>query len=1752
MAEAGSVTALLKLDTSGFDSAIKNSAEKVTQFVESMEKLGSNSDKFYTGLQKLSQGLEGFRKQLDEIGKIPSIKNFNELSTGLTKVVDSVIRFNKEGGVTVTTFTQLGNGIRSFMNALGGVDIQLTNVVNAERMLAAESNQVASSTGNVVRAVEQYEVALQNPSPRTFMIENEGISATLLNTTTSANSATTALERYNIALSTSTGSYSKGGVNFMSGLNNGAQELSRNFDKAGESAKNYGKNVESAGSSSSKMNTATRGLVGTLNTLRMTVGMVASMFLFNFAHNMMISVKNTVAAKSEMLSYLHTMGMSQAQISHFNQALDQTAERFQRINKYNIGETVANIGLEFNLSAQEMEKAMSVTSMITSEYIRAGRNADEAALAVKDIMQGELQRLSRETGVKGEDIKKAGWSGDNEDILGLMTALEKVGKSRHWDVFAEKANSLNDIVLITQNRLSEWATDMSEGVVPIVTGSFNALVNIVDKVTDFFQSLSKSLNLPDWTGTALIIGGVVTALGALVTGLIKARTNMGLLQIANQGLTQSILAAVFGIKSEELANVKATTAIKAKIFGVQSETMANQGLVNILKSKVLGLDAETVAQKGVATAIKEANAQRVVEDIASKKAKNNNVSLLQSYVSLKRGIDLSDVSGLKWHQTLAMLNPQVNKMKASNMNAIQSLRAFASSLNATRVATTLLSASIVALSAVAIGGFVLATMDSAKTMKNFNDMAENGDDKIRKVKEAFGEGSQEAKNMTEAVEKVRSALGKFEERKNDASGMAGRTVAKYLEEAGVDAEKIREITDTALRDANRGVSLVAKTGDEIEKTYRGAANSIGLMKDKLKGEEYEEYAEKMMTSADRIAKAQEKMMMSDSAIDRGFGWFDFTIEQLGHWWNEFSKNLEHQDWGEAWGNIWKGFMNGFGKLPIASDIWNALFNSIKLEDHIVKGDLGASLGKMGTDLGNWILDGLKNNFLGENSLIGFVGKWLNDGLSSLFGGFDKLLGDSAKLGEGFVKWIQDGLSSFDITKIFGDGSGSGGALKKIDTTRLMNSLFGLIDSTGVGEWFTNSLMPSISEAFNTFMADPIALLGGVVQGSGIGSLLTALFGGEEGVASTWTWIQYNIVQPFMNLPSAIIGYLTQVGQDILTQGSLWVQYGTQQAWNTFNGVIGAISQIPSNVYHYIVNTASSIISGASQWVSNASSKASETVNAVVSQISGLPDKVYNEFMKIADRIRDAISGAVQAATQFGGDIVNAVLGALHIHSPGIIQNKIATEFANIGGRIAENSATVQSEASNFGQAIVNGMDNQMSNVQASASALTDAMNMTQADVVLDQSFVGDYQQDANIIGGINQTMTTDTTLAFSEMSNTVDGSINGIATNVATSYGLMNTNQTTALTTMQNQNKTAYTNLQTQTSTSLNNMRNTTQNVTTQMIGAWNHMKDSIIYSADQLKSQSTAHFNTLSSNIGGFYQKLQNPSMWGAGDKVPTRYYNHSRGQRGIRAVKQTFGVTPQSRGYAGGPSPDTLPERMTLRKLRSLVGSPQLFRGMNLDEEVDVAEFLSMFEGGFGWGDWYGDHFEHIKSTSGEWQMQGPSIMHRIPTGQSFQVKEFYDSTPSISFSSFQSMAEALFSAIPYEFYYNSDAHGSWQAALEAGSCNCYDGASALIALAATCGFSGSMQSGTWNGIPHIFAVINGKKMDTTSWQQRRDWNGVSAGSPPNFKGNTNESKVTNINIDMSNSTFYGEDDFKEKIETIAHEVMEREITTSITVGI
>lgn len=138
------------------------------------------------------------------------------------------------------------------------------------------------------------------------------------------------------------------------------------------------------------------------------------------------------------------------------------------------------------------------------------------------------------------------------------------------------------------------------------------------------------------------------------------------------------------------------------------------------------------------------------------------------------------------------------------------------------------------------------------------------------------------------------------------------------------------------------------------------------------------------------------------------------------------------------------------------------------------------------------------------------------------------------------------------------------------------------------------------------------------------------------------------------------------------------------------GLVNRLRQLPSKVWHFISQIPHKIAQAASSAVSAAISLATQVVNAVGNGIKGVAQKVYTEFMNIPKKIKSAVSSAVQAATSFGSDIKNAVLKALHIASPGIIQKKIALEFANIPGRIDESRPAVFRASQGYATGLLSG------------------------------------------------------------------------------------------------------------------------------------------------------------------------------------------------------------------------------------------------------------------------------------------------------------------------------------------------------------------------------------------------------------------------------------------------------------------------------
>lgn len=427
----------------------------------------------------------------------------------------------------------------------------------------------------------------------------------------------------------------------MKEINTQLEKQTQNTRNAGRGLTSFNNGVVQTAHSGRILSNTLYQIRGALLSLKMIFTAMGGMALWGFATEIAEGVKETFSAKNEIEAQLRQNKKVDASgIQYFNEQLTELTKTYKKVNKYSIGETVSAIGLEFDLNAKQMAESLDVVSMIQSEYIRAGRKESEAALAVKDILQGEFQRLSRETGVGKEELIAYGWDEDKTNVEGLMNALRKAAKDRHWDIFAKKATSLNDVMTILKSRMNETGADILQSVTPMVVEGFNMIIGAVEWLQKSFNGLG-----PLWKNLALFGGG-----GALFTGILTAlpmvTKGMGLAQISTIGWAKSLATAALNLNKAEVAQYGFRKALAAVISGTKANDLANIRSTKAIMGRLLGVKQSVLAEKGYMTALVHSKGILKNHTGATNLAKISSMGLAQKVAYLTNNMKLQDAQAL--------------------------------------------------------------------------------------------------------------------------------------------------------------------------------------------------------------------------------------------------------------------------------------------------------------------------------------------------------------------------------------------------------------------------------------------------------------------------------------------------------------------------------------------------------------------------------------------------------------------------------------------------------------------------------------------------------------------------------------------------------------------------------------------------------------------------------------------------------------------------------------------------------------------------------------------------------------------------------------------------------------------------------------------------------------------------------------------------------------------------------------------------
>lgn len=687
----------------------------------------------------------------------------------------------------------------------------------------------------------------------------------------------------------------------------------------------------------------------------------------------------------------------------------------------------------------------------------------------------------------------------------------------------------------------------------------------------------------------------------------------------------------------------------------------------------------------------------------------------------------------------------------------------------------------------------------------------------------------------------------------------------------------------------------------------------------------------------------------------------------------------------------------------------------------------------------------------------------------------------------------------------------------------------------IAEFLESTLGPAFESFFATISVFVLAwqLVINVLQiirntiGQVIGifqSFLTGQISLSQALSLIWQTILQMYAQILSTIISTVVSWANQLGNNAVKAGSNFVY-----------GVINWLTKLPGGAQTYLLAVVARIISAGAQWVSNAKTKAAQIVAGVILHINKLPGKVGQEFLNIGSRILSAGSQLVENAKQIGKKIVDGMLSAMGIHSPGIIQEKVVLEFFNMLQRVKDKGKSAYEAGKNVGKNIVNGfntadVENALNNISTTITTpvtTNTEVETDSANVDLSNNNSGTEETGDQYNGLVEEvSLASESITASNNMIGTSFSTLTaGIALNagaiqmrvagVVTSFQTTRNGVTTALTSMNNSNTRAWNNIKSTTTQNLNQVRNSTIDVTNKMTNAWGVMKDNIVSAAGSIQTQSYNKFSSLHRSIASFYNQLANAHFSSGLPAGPAT--NSTRGLIGGRTLpggsinfgKSTKGtIASYAAGGLGQGKGRVIDTNSKVKHPQNNKSKSWLnLLDYNLPTSVinDLARVNGCVNPNTCFAGIPDTNVNKIMNTAYKWRIADPWFLGiQIPSD--YHVEDFRDGKqPQLNPGNFENLLRKILTARgfqnpgTYEFYYNS--RYSNQQVWDQVRCNCFDGAEMIIEIASMLGLSGHMIHGSWNGIGHVAAMVNGQIYDMTQFQKRggifRGGSGVSFGS-------------------------------------------------------
>ena len=1005
------------------------------------------------------------------------------------------------------------------------------------------------------------------------------------------------------------------GSNQFQNLNRNIQEYNRLSNVANLNTQRMGLGFEKFGQYTEKASSNVRSLGGVLRSLRTTMSMIGGMFVWEFAFKIMDSARATISAKSEMESYYKTLHMGSKEIASFNKSLDNTISTYQKMNKFQLGETIASLGVEFKMSTDEMNQVMRVAPMIVNEYLRAGRSTEEAILAIKDISQGEFLRLSRETGVGAKEIKEAGWSGDNKDIISLYQALEKIGTARHWDVFASKAQSLNDVMLITENRMTEFVTLLSDAVTPVIVTSFNALGDAFNSASRWYEGLG-SYDKAIVQITTLGTVGLTTA-GVFNSHLVPAVKNVGTNLISSFLGVDSAIAKEKGLAQaiahetavERIANIErkgGQKVLHAKIMTLKAEELANSLGMNTTKLRMRYENLQQMAMKRGTTELKARElAQRSLilaeeQNITTTQAMNilleeealAEMGTAKALLVRKLGLDANIVSEegmiVAMNEKIAESFPYISSLVSETLATIGLESATASLV----VTLGLLVAPLIAIG-LAVAPLIASFLDLQKSYETLADTFENGQQRINELE-------QKQKGYQKTIDELGSK-----------TNLTAQEEAK-LQEARDGLTYTTEALEDATNRYNKSVEYTHIVNKNIEKVEGERAKNLKEINKELEKQtgkkETIDSSYGMTTAYKEQYRTLQVIAWEEEHRPERFKKLSEGIKNTSKDQEEYNKKIQEfgNDWNQAYSDMEDAQLK---RIDPNSDAFTRLWSYF---------DESWAIAKM-----DWI-EFWADPFASISGELGF------DGLSQ---SFDDALTQMGQDWDNFWQPITDFFNNFSVGGDFDPFAG----LKDWwgDANAWLDSIMPDISVDGIKQWFGKNVREPFQKAWSDFWKNPF---GGENKQGGQGGTPT---GAKTINLSGMFKFNFGSLKGMFN--SGFREALGGIPNILSSAGQLWSRLGLGNGQKTVTSVKQGLQNLKSTVQQKFNEGTNSIRTIGNSWKTNAHNTAKGVYDKIKSGL-GNPAKIVREKL-------NEVTQAINSIRSVWGKAINNAVSVFNVDIP---------------------------------------------------------------------------------------------------------------------------------------------------------------------------------------------------------------------------------------------------------------------------------------------------------------------------------------------------------------------------------------------------------------------------------------------------------------------------------------------------------------------